>query len=545
MIENNQLDKKSIRLISGSNPAWNDLAKDCVAFANAYGGRILIGIEDAADMPPPDQRIDETLPHKIQKMIQGRTLNVSVLPKKCTAENKGEYIEIVIQRTASTIASTSDGKYYIRIDDDCKPILPDELGRLLVDKNAFVWETQQAQKVQWQDTDTQKFTDFRRDIQQSDRVSPFVKEKSDKELLEHYLFVIGEYLTNLGILWIGKREHRAKLLFAPCIQFIKYDELEQKVNKLTWDDYLLNPKEQIQSVWTQVADFRESIEFPDGIFRKNIANYDEIVVRELVANAIVHRPYTIRGDVFINLYIDRLEIHNPGLLPIGVSPQNILHRSVQRNTHLAKVFYDLKLMEKEGSGYDKVYATLLSAAKPIPIVQEGNDRVSVIVKKRIINKDVVNFMDKANNEFQLRLKELITLGIIAQSNALTAIELSKLLGLNREQDVQDWIGKLIDLELVQTQGKTKGMTYFINNEVLKKYNFKGRTNLRRIELHRLKELIHQDISIYGLSAISEIHQRIGYEIPLRSLRLQLENLVIDGIVQKKGAKKSTKYFLHI
>jgi ATP-dependent DNA helicase RecG len=146
MIENQELDKKSIRLISGANPAWNDLAKDCVAFANAYGGRILIGIEDADDMPPPDQKIGEGLPQKVQKMVQGRTLNVSVVPKKCTAENGGEYIEVLIQRTASTIASTSDGKYYIRIDDDCKPILPDELGRLLVDKNAFIWETQQAQK---------------------------------------------------------------------------------------------------------------------------------------------------------------------------------------------------------------------------------------------------------------------------------------------------------------------------------------------------------------------------------------------------------------
>ena len=45
MLENNELDKKSIRLIQGSNPAWYDLAKDCVAFANAYGGKILIGHE--------------------------------------------------------------------------------------------------------------------------------------------------------------------------------------------------------------------------------------------------------------------------------------------------------------------------------------------------------------------------------------------------------------------------------------------------------------------------------------------------------------------
>lgn len=302
MTEHQQLDKKSLRFITKNNPDWDELAKDCVCFANAYGGRILIGIEDAAELPDTSQRIEDGLVSKIQKQIQSRTLNVSILPQKKTAENGGEFIEIIVQRTASTIASTSSGRYYIRVGDDCKPILPDELGRLMVDKNAFVWETQHAQRIHWQDVDEQKVADFRRDVDQSDRVSDFVKGKNSKELLEHYLFVIGEQLTNLGILWIGKREHRARLLYAPTVQFIKYDDQDQKVKKQVWDDYTLNPKELIKAIWTQVGDFQEGIEFPDGIFRKNIPNYDEVVVRELIANAIVHRPYTIRGEIFLNLY---------------------------------------------------------------------------------------------------------------------------------------------------------------------------------------------------------------------------------------------------
>ncbi len=199
-------------------------------------------------------------------------------------------------------------------------------------------------------------------------------------------------------------------------------------------------------------------------------------------------------------------------------------------------------MEKEGSGYDKIYAILLSAAKAIPIVQEGNDRVSVIIKKRIANKDIINFIDKANTDFQLKIKELITLGVIAQSNALTAIELLKILGIDVETDiVQDWVGKLVELGLVQTEGRTKGTTYFVNAEVLKKYKFKGRTNLRRIETHRLKELIRHDLSIYGESAIGDIHQRIGKEIPMRTVRAQINILLNDNIIVKKGGKRYSKY----
>ena len=544
MLENQQLDKKSLRSVTKTNPDWDELAKDCVSFANAHGGRIFIGIEDDSDSPNYNQVIDDGLISKIQKQIQNRTINVSVLLKKCDAENGGEFIEIVVQRTASTIASTSNGRYYIRMDDECKPILPDGLGRLLVDKNAFVWETQQSLKIYWQDFDSQKFHDFRNDIQHSDRISNFIKDKNDKELLEHYLFVLGDKLTNLGILWIGKREHRARLLYSPMVQFIKYDEREEKVAKKVWDDFTLNPKELIQDIWQSIADFRESIELADGIFRKNIPNYDEIVIRELLANAIVHRPYTIQGDIFLNLFIDRLEVHSPGLLPLGVSPQNILHRSVQRNSHLAKVFYDLKLMEKEGSGYDKIYLTLLSVSKPIPIVKEGNDRVTVIIKKQIVNKEAINFIEKVSLEFSLKTKELITLGLIAQSNALSAIEISKNLGLNQEGDVQNWIGSLVELDIVQTKGRTKGKNYFVNPVYLNKFEFKGKTNLKSIELHRLKELIRHDLTIYTESSIGDIHQRVGIEIPIRSIRIQLDNLVIDGIAEKKGEKRFTKYFLN-
>src|SRR5690606_28308391 len=159
------------------------------------------------------------------------------------------------------------------------------------------------------------------------------------------------------------------------------------------------------------------------------------------------------GDIFINLYPDRLEIHNPGLLPLGVTPQNILHKSVQRNPHLAKVFYDLQLMEKEGSGYDKIYETLLSNGKPLPEPKEENDRVKVTVRKRIVNKHVIQFIEKVNAEFQLRSKEIISLGIIAQHTSLTAIELSDLLGLKEKDALRAWIGRLIEFNLLKSKGK--------------------------------------------------------------------------------------------
>lgn len=544
MNENQYLDKKSIRLVQGKTANWSELAKDSVCFANARGGTIHLGIEDGYDDPPKDQLIPENLPSEILKRIAELTVNVGVTTQKLRAMNGGEYVQITVLPSTSTIASTTEGRYYMRVADHCQPILPDDLTRLLTDKPSFIWETKPVRAVKRNDSDPSKLNKFMEAIRSSERVSSFVKSKSADELLDYYLMAEGEFLTNLGILWVGKRNDRAKLLYAPVIQFLKYDAQGNRVNKIVWDDFSLNPAELIEAIWTQIPDWREGIEISDGLFRKFVPNYEEVVIRELLTNALVHKPYTTRGDIFINLYPDRLEIHNPGRFPIGVTPNNMLHTTVRRNEHLAKLFYDYKLMEREGSGYDKICETLLSNGKQLPLPEEGADRVSITVKKRIAKPEIVSFINRMNEQYQLRQKELICLGLIAQYTSLSSLEFSKALELPGQQAIKDWLGRLTDLDIIKTSGKTKGTAYFVNPQMLRSISFKGKTNLKRIENHRLRELIYQDLSTYPKSAISEICQRIGLEIPQRRVKLMLDKMIVDGDVISIGVKKWTRYAIN-
>ena len=121
--------------------------------------------------------------------------------------------------------------------------------------------------------------------------------------------------------------------------------------------------------------------------------YNKNVVRELICNAEVHRSYAITGDIFINIYPDYIEIVNPGRLPYGVTPENILHKSKKLNPNYASLMRALKYMEVEGSGYDKMYEILLQQGKKVPIVIEGDDFVSVKVFRRIQNSKVLELMD--------------------------------------------------------------------------------------------------------------------------------------------------------
>lgn len=543
MEENSHFDKKSLKFVQGKTANFEELAKDCVCFANSVGGEIHIGIDDDKEMPDPSQKIKLQLIDKINKVIPQLTLNVGIIPSIETAENGGEYINLKILRSNQTIACTSNGKYYIRIADECKPLYPEDMTRVASEKQAFVWEEKVVRKVLAEDADYQKRDALLSDLVNSERVSSFIKKMSQEELLDHYLLTSDGYLTNLGILWCGKRKERALLHYAPTIQFIKYDESGSKINKKNWDDFTENPKELLNEVLA-LKDWEESVEISDGLFRKTIPNYDIEVIREIIANALVHRVYTMRGDIFINLFHDRLEVHSPGRLPLGVTPSNIISKSVQRNQHLSKIFHDLKLIEKEGSGYDKVFEIQLFNGKPEPIVEEGDDRVIVTLKKQIISKEVVRLMSKVNDEFNLNQKEIIALGLIAQSNMLPAITLSKKLCIRNNDSIKYWMGKLLKNEIVLSKGKTKATEYYVHPELLKEIDFKGKTDLKKIESHRLEHLILEDLKTYAPCSIGDIHERIGLEINRRMVKRKLDDMIKEKKIKSEGEKRGTKYYIN-
>ena len=201
MKENSGLEKKALITLTKPNPDWKEIAKDCVCFANGIGGSILFGIDDDQSLPPVDQKVSPDLLGKLIKNVQNNAINVGVVGDIKTATNGGQYLELRVSRSASTIASTSTGKYYIRVDDECKPLLPDELGRLFTDKQAFSWELLKSVRILRTEHDPQKLSNFISDLNNSDRVSDFVKSKSADELMDLDRFE--DVKTILGAVWVN------------------------------------------------------------------------------------------------------------------------------------------------------------------------------------------------------------------------------------------------------------------------------------------------------------------------------------------------------
>ncbi|MDA8382126.1 MAG: hypothetical protein M0037_03490 [Betaproteobacteria bacterium] len=117
---------------------------------------------------------------------------------------------------------------------------------------------------------------------------------------------------------------------------------------------------------------------------------------------------------------------------------------------------------------------------------------------------------------------------LVQHEGLTARELGRQLELADAEALRQWVARLLDWGLVQQTGRTQATRYFVDPGLVRRLEFPAATSLRRIEPHRLRALLIEDLERYPESAIGEIHRRIGAEIPRSQVKRMLDSLVAGG-----------------
>ena len=120
-------------------------------------------------------------------------------------------------------------------------------------------------------------------------------------------------------------------------------------------------------------------------------DYPDIVIREIVANQIVHQDFSISGtNPMIEIYDNRIEFTNPGI-PINEPDRLLDLPPISRNEDLANLFRKMHLVESRGSGIDKIIITLENENLPAPEISAKGDNTSVIIFKR---KHISEMTDK-------------------------------------------------------------------------------------------------------------------------------------------------------
>jgi predicted HTH transcriptional regulator len=134
-----------------------------------------------------------------------------------------------------------------------------------------------------------------------------------------------------------------------------------------------------------------------AVRRKERWNLPPVAVREAIVNAVAHTDYAQRGaPIRVSIFDDRLEVENPGLLPFGLTVED-LPRGVSklRNRVIGRVFHALGLIEQWGSGIQRMTAACRDAGLAAPVFEELATRFRVTIATERTGRPVLDDTDQA------------------------------------------------------------------------------------------------------------------------------------------------------
>ncbi len=115
------------------------------------------------------------------------------------------------------------------------------------------------------------------------------------------------------------------------------------------------------------------------VFREEVNVYPRLAIRELIANALIHQDFSVRGtSIMIEIYNNRIEVTNPGK-PLIDTRRFIDHSPESRNEMLAGLMRRMRICEERGSGIDKVITQVEMFQLPAPDFVAGDNFTRVVL----------------------------------------------------------------------------------------------------------------------------------------------------------------------
>lgn len=167
-------------------------------------------------------------------------------------------------------------------------------------------------------------------------------------------------------------------------------------------------------------------------------------LRELLVNAFVHADYSTHGGPFrVAVFRDRLVIENPGLLPPGISVEDLGGGvSRVRNRAIARVFREAGMIEQWGSGIMRAREACTAAGLRPPTFEElAPYRFRATIHLTPVAPPALDDADE----------RLIAAVRAALPTGLATAALAAATGRS-ERSVRDRMRRLVQLGLVQVEG---------------------------------------------------------------------------------------------
>lgn len=457
-LEDKKVFGKSLRNFA---PKYDEMARDVVAFANLKGGFLFVGIVDETKEVNETFVYDDKKIFELIKQIQDRTTpTITLIPHRIRV-NSTDLLVLEIPFSPQ-MHRTSKGEYLIRCNDGNRAIEPHEIATIQAEKGLIVYD-QKTWNISGEWLDNGRLQTLRRMIETKNNESPYL-DKTDADLLDSLGMVKEEderiKPTTTGILFVGNNKALRELPYYEVKYIHYYSDGTYKPF-----EYKGNIIEVAQDCFAQLkAEIRQK-EYIFGLFREYVEDYSEIVIRELLVNALAHRDISRQQIIEIRKYDDGgyLEFESPGRFPEGVTVENYLRKTNPRNPNVMDILREVGLAEKAGSGFDKIFTDLLKKGKQLPEPEETETSVVFRIKAEVSSEKLIELSLLYENQTgkSLKLDQLFVLSEIVRRGKVKLSELAESPNISSYR-LHTILDNLQDLDFIEPTGKTSGLSYILH-----------------------------------------------------------------------------------
>jgi len=315
------------------------LAKEIIAFANANGGKIYIGVEDDGTVCGLEN-IDSDMELVSNILVDAISPSILLFTKvdRMVIDEK-EIIEIEVQ--------SGDGKpyylkqkgmkpsgVYVRVGSTSVPTTDKEIRKMLIGIDNITYEMQRSLYQDLTFKVAKKEFEFR-------NITFDIPQMKTLGLID-----LNSQYTNLALLLSDQCPHIIKLAVFDGDSKISFK------SRQVFEGSIFRQMNEAYAYLQRYNNLRSTFE---GLYRIDQQDYNEVTLREALLNSIVHRNYSDRGSNFINIYDSSIEFLSTGGLVDDMTLEDALEGiSKPRNKRLSDIFYRLELIEAYGTGIVRI-----------------------------------------------------------------------------------------------------------------------------------------------------------------------------------------------
>lgn len=457
--------------------SFDELTEYCIAIANECGGKVVLGVTDKR----PRKVVGTNAFLQPEETLRGLLARIPLQISFTVVDHpKGRVLIFEVPSRPVAIPLEFKGKFLMRRGDSLVPMSADKLRRIIAESGKD-FSTDICPGLTIDDLDPAAIEDFRK--RWTEKSGRSYDALSVGDLLKAADIAGDRGVTYAGLILFGSPEAVGKHLAQAEITF-EYRFAESAGPASFRKDFRQGFFAIHQSIWDTINLRNDAQHYQDGLFVMDIPTFDERSVREAILNAVAHRNYQMAGSVFIRQYQRRLVVENPGGLPPGITPSNILERQSPRNRLIMDVLLKCGLVEKSGQGVDLMFERSIQQGKSLPDYS-GTDQfhVKLTLHGQVQDERFLRFLELVGKERQ------ISFG----THDFLALDL-----IHREKPVPDALQArrqhLVEQGVVERFGHGKGTRHILSRRFYAITDGKGvYTRRRGLDRGANKELLLKHI----------------------------------------------------